>query len=358
MIRKKPSLLFLLPILLLPAACQTGYIGHSGSTRLVIAGPVTMEERHFGRDFREALGLLSPHQCHDSTFIQDRVFLERIDTDPPCCREFIIPPSLIRDFFGSNNPEKKKVLREEILFFGDTAFEKHPGDGFLVPSALDTGELQIRLARYLKRLSSHSLVYLYSADTLTGSFPVAGKERSVYHDFGRLNCRIVADLALRSREEQASAEVVVVLLPEPPKDFPQAEDTSKPVPRSKKLLKARKPETRIPPGEREVDYAMLPASGCLPDSIITRLNRDRREVITEFRNLLHCIATTHDDAELKRKFREEADRVIHRIPVPIIEGIPSGDLPAFLATDFTSRITVTPVTDRCHLITGIRIDRK
>ncbi len=354
----------ILPIaaLLAMSSCQSGYIGHSGSTRLVILQPVRMEDRHFTRNFREALELLCPHECHDSTFIQDRVFLERIDRELPFSREFVIAPNLVRDFFGSNNPEKKRALREEILFFGDSAFEKYPDAAFLDTAALSDDETERRIGDFLDRLQGGEFVYIFSRDTLAGYSTYNGKSEPVYHDYARLNCRIVADLAVLERRQQASAGVVVILLPERRKSRdaagiadPEAVDYP---------VKGPAGEKTASPGERrnrkkDTGSAMRPSDReCPPDSAVARLNRERQAVITEFRNLLHCIATTRDDGQLKRRYREEAGRTLLRIPSPLVEGVPSGDLDRFLASEFSARVTVAPLFNGCRVIEGIRIEGK
>jgi hypothetical protein len=323
--------------LALASSCHQEHIDHVGAAKLVILQPVPQVENRFDEDFRGALGLLYPFQCHDTVFIQERVFLERIDLEAPVRREFSVTPNLLRDFFGSNNPDKTRALREALFFDGDSAFESQPGTLFLTGSSLDPEDYPGLIGAYVARNRKHTLVYLAGSDTARAWFPVGRDTMKVYHDQAKLSCTIVSALREKSREELAGTTVIVILIPPVPADGGDAFGDTRPV------------SPRKPSGK---SYNR----GCPPDSVVTATNRQRQEVITAFRNLLHYIATTTDDAELKRKFREDAWEALHTIPEVAVEGIAGNDLRRFLYSGFGSNLQVTPMLDRCRLICGVHIE--
>jgi hypothetical protein len=352
-------------------SCQTGSVEHIAATKLVILQKVPVVDNMLDENFKASLELLYPHECHDTVFIQDQVFLERIDLKTPCRHEFAIAPSLLRDFFGSSNPDKKKALREELFYTGDTCFEKKLPRQFLADGEISKEDQPKIIGDYLSRNRKNALVYLVSSDTACRQYQIGGSAREVHSDFARLNCRIVEDLKRKTREELLNATVVLVLLP------PETPDTTKsgsaeseevkveqkkvvaPVkhtesaPVSRDQNKQKKIKSATPRAERSATH---PA--CPPDSVVKKLNLQYTAIVTEFRNLLHYIATTREDAELKRRYREEAISKIHQIPHVIMEGIPGNDLQAFLNSGFSRNVTVSPVMDRCKVIAGIRIGEK
>ncbi|MCX6269363.1 MAG: hypothetical protein NTW16_18755 [Bacteroidetes bacterium] len=332
------------------ASCENGSIEHMGDTRLVLLQKVPVVETRFDENFKAALELLYPHECHDTVFIQDRIFLERIDLTVPFKREFIIPPSLMRDFFGSNNPDKKRALREDLFYLSDTSFEKKPDKQFITDSLISTTEPAKLIGDYLARNRSNSLVYLMSNDTNCNNYEIGGAAKSVYHDAAKLNCRIVTDLRKKSREELLRTTVIVVIIPpEILETEPGLEQVASAADNRHKLVRGAV-EPAGPKG-----YHKTTGSACPPDSAIAKINRQRLAIIQEFRNLLHYIATTSKDKALKDSFREDAWKEIHKIPQVRIEGIPGNDLSGFLKSDFTRNVVVSPINDRCQVIEGIRI---
>jgi len=338
-------------IIAVTASCRNDSIGHIGATKLVIMQPIPVTDNRFDENFRAVLDLLMPHRCHDTAFIQDQIFLERIDLEMPYRREFAIPPKLWRDFFGSNNPDKTKALREDMLYFHDTCFEKNTDKQFLTESLTgSTGYADI-ICRYLSRNRKNSLVYLVSADTMRKTFHAGNFSGEVNSDLARLNCRIVGDLRNKPAEELAGLNVILILIP------PEANDTLQ---HQVSVEKTAVRHAAAPPPVQAIAtkkpvIAGIPGKNarCAPDSVISRINSERNAIINEFRNLLHYIATTTDD-DLTRKYRADADREIRRIPGVRIEGI-AGNLGDFLNSGFSKQVKVLPLTDHCNMITGIRI---
>jgi len=322
------------------AACNQDHVGHVGSARLVILQPVPVADGRFGEDFRAALELLYPFRCHDSAYIQDRVYLERIDISPFYRREFTETPNLLRDFFGSNNPAKKRALREEMLFLGDTAFEKRPDSRLLSAASAGTAGYTRILEEYLRRNRANMRVYLLGTDTTQQTIAPGGMTLPVFHDPAALACRIVSDLGREEAARLRELAVAVILLPARAKPFRQPAS-----PRAASPIVADRTD-RETPGTPD---------GCPPDSTVERLNAERQAVITAFRNLLYYIATTGEDAALRQKFRDDALREAGRIPGLRVEGVPGG-LSGFLVSDFGKGTVVTPLTDRCGLIDGVRIE--
>ena len=341
MINRLIQIVALAAMLAWVAACQNGSVEHLGTARLVILEPIPVTEGKFDEDFRASLELLYPFECHDSVFIQDQVFLDRIDLKPNVTKEFAVASNLLRDFFGSNNPGKKQALREVLFYHGDTCFEKKPGAPFLEATQSCPDTWPALIGDYLSRNRKNSLVYLFSEDTLCVTYPVRGREQVVHHDVARLNCRIVSDL--REHAPKALIEMTVIILVIPSGD---------PEP-GQPLLSQDEGSLPPMPGKRAGKEAGRLTS-CPPDSAIVRVNKERRAIITEFRNLLHYIATS-SDAELKRKYREDARAEIYRIKDVIIEGIPRNDLTGFLNSPFSKMITVDATYDRCGQISGVHI---
>jgi hypothetical protein len=275
-------------------------------------------------------------------FIQERVFLERIDLETPFRHEFSVTPNLLRDFFGSKNPDKIRALREEMLFTGDSALEQKPDPLLLTASRVEREDFSRLIGAYVARNRNNTLVYLAGSDTTCAWFPAGRDTMKVYHDHAKLTCSIVSALREMSREELAVTTVIVILVP--PGAAEEADAFT--VPERAAGKGHQKPMKRAA------------GRGCLPDSVVLALNMERQQVITAFRNLLHYIATTTGDAELKRKFREDAWAALRTIPDVEVEGIPGNDLHRFLYSDFGSEVSVTPITDRCRLICGVRIEAR
>lgn len=321
-------------------SCQNRSVGHIGATRLVIMQQIPVIESRFDENFRATLDLLLPHQCHDTAFIQEQIFLERIDLEVPFRKEFVIPPKLWRDFFGSNNPDTKKTLREDMFYLGDTCFEKNTDRQFLAESRLGCTSYQQVIGDFLRR-NRNALVYFISTDTLQKNYDAGGLHRLVHHDPVKLNCRIVEDLRKKPLEELAGTTVIMILIP------PGIPDTLR---------------KQGPVSTRQVQHHRAPVkaggrltnAGCPPDSVVHKANEYHRILINEFRNLLHYIATTEDE-ELKQKYIADADREIHKIPGACIEGI-AGSLGEFLNSGFSKHVKVFPLTDKCNVITGIKIN--
>jgi hypothetical protein len=324
-------------MVVLMTSCQNGSVDHVGASRLVILQQIPMVEQQFDGNFRAVLDMLYPLQCHDTAFIQDQVFLERIDLTTPYRREFIIPPKLWRDFFGSNNPEKKKSLREDLFYLSDSSFEKNPDRLFLADRKDGTFDQEKILGEYLWRNRNNSMVYLVSSDTVCNSFGTGPARREVHHDLARLNCRIVEDLKKKTREELMNTTVILVLIP------PRTEDS---------VLHKQAPKAGMSRTPGNKTSGKSPA--CPPDSVVTKTNKQNLSIISEFRNLLHYIATTRDD-ELKRKYREDAEWQIRRIPEVSIAGI-NGSLNAFLNSGFSQQVKVSATHNGCGVISGIKID--
>jgi hypothetical protein len=328
-------------VIIAASSCQNGNIEHVGTARLVILEPVTMADKKFDENFRAAMELLYPFQCHDSVYIQDRIFLERIDLETPYRREFMIPPSLVRDFFGSNNPAKKQSLREDLFFLSDTSFEIRPDTQFLLPTHAEPGMYPRMIGEYLTRNRKSALVYFFSFDTLIRNFPAGGTFRDVYHDIAKLNCRIVSDLRVLPVSDLPGTSVIILIIPQ------NTTDTA---------------ATDYPQGSRNNSSAkqrregFSGSKGCQADTAILRINRERTAIITEFRNLLHYIATTTLDDELKRKYRYAAWAKIGQIPGAVTEGIPGNDLGMFLNSGFSRNVKVYPVFDHCRMIKGVHIE--
>jgi|GEM_PF-2420713 len=337
--KRKLSTAVLLPALvLLITACNEGYVGHIGATRLVILQPVPMAGNKSEENFRGTLELLCPHECHDTAFIQERVVLERIDLATPAAKEFVIPQNLVRDFFGSRNPGKKRALREDLLFYGDSAFEKHPGKAFLDTASVTGLDYLKTIGDYLARNRKNALVYFLSSDTLVTTFAAGGIERPVWHDPARLNCRIVADLRKKTPEELAAATVIIILLP------PGTDETGS------RSAPKRNRQSGTAPGREGYPKG----APCPPDTVVDKLNIHHNAVIREFRNLLHYIATTKTDDTLRRIYRDDAWNEINKIPGLVVQGVPGNDLRRFLWSGFSANISVTPVVDLCGVITGVR----
>jgi len=338
----------ILPMILVPfvffilASCQNGYVGHIAGARLVTVQKIPMAENKFDENFRAMLELLYPYECHDTAFIQDQVFLERIDPDVPFKREFVIPPTLLRDFFGSNNPDKKRALREDLFFLGDSSFEKKTDRQFFTDSRVTKQDQYRLIGAYLLRNRKNALVYLVSNDTSGKTCEIGGVDRKIHNDLAKLNCTIVSDLRKKSSEELLHTTVILVVIP------PEVKDTMK-----------NKPEPKASSGViRRKDYRQGTGARCPADSVVSKMNKQRNSVIREFRNLLHYIATTITDETLKRTYREDAAREIYKIPGVSIEGIPDNDLGKFLNSGFSRNVLVTPVSDPCNLIVGIRITQQ
>jgi hypothetical protein len=341
-------------------SCQNGSVEHISSTRLVILQKIPMAGNKFDENFKATLELLYPHECHDTVFIQEQVFLERIDLAVPYKHEFSIPRSLMRDFFGSNNPDKKRALREELFFFGDTCFERNPDKPFLTDTLTSKADQSKAISGYLSGNRKNSLVYLVSTDTLCKDYLIGGAIKEVHNDYAKLNCRIVEDLRRKTKEELINTTVILIVLPLEINDtatIPAEQDTISLVKNQQKSrpvkstsISAKKPQK---PGPASANHGK--SYGCPPDSVVSSINKHRNAIITEFRNLLHYVATTSDDADLKRKFKEDAYAEIHKIPKVSIEGIAGNDLQKFLNSGFGQSVIVTPVRDPCKVITGVRI---
>ncbi len=332
-------------------SCQNGSIDHIGGTRLVILQPIPMVENTFDEDFKAMLELLYPIECHDTVFIQDRIFLERIDLAVPFKKEFVIPSSMLRDFFGSNNPDKKRALREELFYGGDTCFEMKPDRQLSVESQISRAKRPLTIGHYLSRNRKNTLVYLVSADTLCKNYKTGGFTREVHNDYAKLNCRIVSDLRQKTREELMNTTVILVLIPAENDDSTGIALTIDSAANRNASASGIKPPV--------ASQARMPVEGsrrCPADSVVIKINRKRQAVISEFRNLLHYIATTVDDADLKRKYREDAFAEMHKIPNVKIEGIPGNDLREFLNSGFSRNVAVSPVVDKCGVIAGVGIN--
>lgn len=322
--------------LVLMTSCQKGDIEHIGETRLVMLQPIPMIDHKFDENFRATLELLYPHECHDTVFIQEQIFLERIDLPVPVKREFVIPPKLWRDFFGSNNPDAKRALREDLFYFSDSSFEKNPDRQFLLDSTANGKDQSKVIGDYLLRNRKNSLVFLISNDTLCKKFAIGGVFKDVHNNFAKLNCLIVSELRKKPREELRNTTVILMVIP------PARMDTAS------NHIKIRNP--LIYPGTLHGKGATCP-----PDSVVNTINKHHQAVIREFRNLLHYIATTSTDDTLKKMYREDAWSEIHKIPGVKIEGIPGNDLHKFLNSGFSKNIIILPVNDQCKVITGILI---
>lgn len=330
--------------LLLGSSCQNGSIDHIGGVRVVLLEKIPIIENRFDEDFKATLEMLYPFQCHDTTFIQDQVFLERIDLKVPYKREFSIPPSLMRDFFGSNNPDKKKALREEQFYIGDSCFELSPDKQFLTDSEISVADQSKAIGNYLSRNRKNSLVYLVSNDTLLKKQVIGGVARTVHHDLAKLNCMIVSELRKKAREELIRTMVVLIVIPR------ETGDTSSIVAIT---------DTTAPRATRKLASGIIKhrAGGpCPSDTEVNNANKHHSAIIREFRNLLHYIATTSSDASLKSTYQADAYMEIHKIPGVRIEGIPDNDLRKFLSSGFSPSVSVVPVYDDCRMIAGIRID--
>ncbi len=330
--------------LLLVVSCNNGSVDHINSSTLVIVQKIPVVEKKIDENFKAALHLLYPVQCHDTAFIQDQIFLERIDLKVPFKREFVIAPKLWRDFFGSNNPDAKKSLRENLLYLGDTCFEKNPDRPFLTESMIRGEDQPKVIGDYLSRNGKNALVYLISADTAMKTYEINGSAREVFGDFAKLNCKIVSLLRGKTREELNNTSLILVLIP-PPGTVDTAtgslQDSIRMVKKGKKLP--------------AIKTAVIPVknTSCPPDSVVNRINKQNNLIINEFRNLLHYIATTNDD-ELKKWYRQDADEELHKIPGLKIEGIP-GHLPEFLNSGFPKNVKVAPILNNCRVIIGVRI---
>ena len=344
-------LIGLLPVgLLFMASCQNGSIEHIAGARLVILQQIPLVETRFDENFKATLELLYPYECHDTVFIQEQIFLERIDLPVPFKREFLIPPNLMRDFFGSNNPAKKRALREELFYLSDTAFEKKPDRQFLTDSQISSTTPAELIGDYLSRNRTNAFVYLMSNDTTCNNYEIGGVAREVHHDPAKLNCRIVSDLRKKTKEELIHTTVIVVLIP----PEIRAEKSAVEQPASTVNDRRQPAGASDDPASHKGNHRKI-GSACPSDSVISNINRQRLVIIQEFRNLLHYIATTSKDKALKDSFREDAWKEIHKIPEVRIEGIPDNDLTRFLSSDFTRNVMVSPVNDRCLVIEGIRI---
>jgi hypothetical protein len=171
---------FLVSGLAVTTSCQNGSVEHIGATKLVILQKVPYVDKSLDENFKATLELLYPHACHDTVFIQDQIFLERIDLKASSKHEFVVPPSLLRDFFGSNNPDKKRALRESLFYLGDTCFERKPGKQLLAETEISPENQPKVIGDYLTRNRKDALVYLVS-------FTFADRNRC--HD-GRVKPRI------------------------------------------------------------------------------------------------------------------------------------------------------------------------
>jgi hypothetical protein len=250
----------------------------------------------------------------------------------------------MRDFFGSNNPDKKKALREELFYLGDSCFEKSPDKQFLVDSSISVADQSKVIGNYLSRNRKNSLVYLVSNDTLLKKYVIGGVARTVHHDFAKLNCMIVSELRKKAREELIRTMVILIVIPQEP------EDTSSIIPIA---------NTTSPRATKKMASAIIKhrAGGpCPSDTEVNNTNKHHSAIIREFRNLLHYIATTNSDASLKSTYQADAYMEIHKIPGVRIEGIPDNDLRKFLSSGFSASVSVSPVYDPCRMIAGIRID--
>ncbi|MDP1621222.1 MAG: hypothetical protein Q8M08_02675 [Bacteroidales bacterium] len=336
----KTSLLIacMLAGLVLFTSCRNEYVAHVGATNLVLLEQIPVVENKFDVNFKASLELLYPHECHDTTFIQEQIFLERIDLKMPFKREFVIPTSLLRDFFGSNNPDKKKTLREELFYFSDTCFEKTPDKQFLLESPSDPTSQSRIIGDYLSRNRKNSVFYLISNDTMVKNYTIGRVATEVFHDPAKVNCRIVSDLRKKAGKELSNTTVLIILIP------PVIRDSAT---RNSPLASF---DTDHPKGIRGGK-----GSPCPPDSVVKKINKHHISVIQEFRNLLHYIATTNKDDTLRRIYREDAYREIHKIPGLKIDGIPGNDLNEFLNSGFSRTPVVSPISDHCKVIIGIRI---
>jgi hypothetical protein len=342
-------------------SCQNGSVERIGATRLVLLQQIPLVENRFDENFKAALELLYPHECHDTVYIQDRIFLERIDLKTPFKREFIIPPSLLRDFFGSNNPDKKRALREELFYFSDTSFEKSPDKQFLTDPEVDRIDHAKAIGDYISGIRKNDVVYLISNDTLYKKFETGGIIREVHNDFAKLNCRIVADLRKKSKEDLVNASVILIVIPpeitDPVSNYSLQEKRALPAGHQASAgHKNGKTSAGASGNERRQGIFTGSGSQCPPDSMIVSINKQRHSVIMEFRNLLHYIATTRRDDTLKNTYRKGAFNEIHKIPEVKIEGLPDNGLDEFLHSDFSGNLIVSPVRDQCEVIIGVRIN--
>jgi hypothetical protein len=183
---------------------------------------------------------------------------------------------------------------------------------------------------------------MFSEDTLCNSYLVSGRAHAVFHDPARLNCRIVSDLREFPARVLAGLTVILLVIPPGNQDsatLPVADESG---------------GSPSVPGKIRGGAAGRGSAACPPDSVTRRINRERQAIITEFRNLLYYIATT-SDAELKRKYREDAVAVISRIKDATVEGIPGRDLAGFLNSGFSRNVTVDAAYDRCGQIGGVYI---
>jgi hypothetical protein len=94
-------------------------------------------------------------------------------------------------------------------------------------------------------------------------------------------------------------------------------------------------------------------AGCPPDTSV--INRERRQKITEFRDLLYMYTRTSSSRE-REYFRSDAERKLDEIPGRTVDLLPDSDLHDVFTLAEWSSPRVTPVYDtrRCY-ITGIRI---
>ncbi|MCX6304029.1 MAG: hypothetical protein NT040_03585 [Bacteroidetes bacterium] len=343
--------MFLTIILLWMASCRNGVVEHIHGTRLVILQKIPVEANLTGRNFNAALELLYPHECHDTAFIQDHIFLERIDIKESFTREFVIHSSPLRSFLSRNDPHEKRTLRENLFYLSAASFQKHPDKPFLTDAHTGRDYQLAAIRECLSEVEQDMPVYLIGSDTAGKNCEINGVSRMVYTDVAKLNCRIVEDLRKKSKEELRNTMVTIILLP--PGLLDNADgfagiETGGQHPG----VDVKNSAGNHLPSKR---YRTGLGSPCPPDSVVAKTNRKYMSVIEEFRNLLYYIATTSKDEVLKTTFRDDANKEIHNIPNPVIEGIPGNDLNGFLNSGFSRNVVVFPVSDNCGVITGIRI---
>ena len=328
--------IFALSILAL-CSCSDGYIGHIHETRLVILQPIPDSNHMIEKHFRSFLTLLYPHECHDTTFIQDEVALERIGTPVPYRNGILRNSDPLRDFLGITDAATMRSQVSRWLFSGMHAIEKNPPGALSMDHSFPATQIRDTLLQYINYRCAGAFVYLISMDTACKTFIIGAETIKVCHDPAILNCRIVSDLRNTGDEEAKESLVVIILIP------------------SGDNGTTMENEPFTPNESSWIQQAEMNKTPCPPANNIGRMNHERDSLITEFRNLLHYIATTKLDVKLRNNFCEEAYREIHRIPGLRVEGIPGNDLHRFLFSGFPVTTTITPIINSCRLITGIRI---
>ncbi|MFZ4522097.1 MAG: hypothetical protein ACOYNC_10340 [Bacteroidales bacterium] len=325
-------------------SCRHDKVAQIAETRLVLFQEIQFQKTKIDGRFRALLELLYPHECHDTIFIQNRVFLERVDLAVPFSKEFRSSSGVMMDFFSVNSPEAKQAERRQLLFTSTNSLENRPWPQLLADSPLDIGDQDNVVRDFLRKTDTTAMIYLASFDPTRTVFAAHGITREVHHDLSKLNCRIVEDLRKRSQEKLKNATVIILLIP----PGIQAGATDQ-------LMIERTAPNRVPVSKEAAGKDRGGGSECPPDSVVEMINKRHNEVIREFRNLLYYIATTNKDEALRKSFREAALREISKIPELTVEGIEDMDLHGFLNSSFRRNVAVVPISDHCNRITGIRI---